>query len=241
MPLHAEHIGAARPRAHRFDQTVVRGRLDRKSRAEPRDALFVHRIDRHPPPTGRLREQPVGVELDIVAMPEHLLITAIPRPAVMPFPARRDRQRAAEQHVDLLQPAANAEHRLARLDHRRRHRERHRVTVGIAMLSGGKRRAAIVFGRDVRARSRQQQPVEQRRECRDAGLVGHRGNKDHRGFGKARQGRDEARRHRLDRAAERLVAAQHADHRARRGGGGARRSHALAARWSTSRRSSPAA
>ena len=192
-------------------------RLDRQPLTQPVDALAVDRRDRDATVGDRARQQPARCQRHVMDMVEQRFIGGIVvGRAVMPG-LQRASQRAAEQHVQLLHPAADAEHRPSGLDHPPGQVERHRVAVQVERIVRD-RNPAIARRCHVRSRSRQQQPVQPPRQRARVHRVCHRRHQQDGDPGIADQRRDEASRHRLDRALCHFVAAHHADHRLDRAG-----------------------
>ena len=152
-------------------------------------------------------------------------------------------QGAAEQHVQLLYAAADAEHGLAPLDHARGERQGHRVALGIVRGGAGAGGGAIALGRHVRARAGEEQAIEGGGHPGDVGGIGGGGDEQHGRLDQLGERADEAGGDDLHRAIHHFVAAEHADDGAgRRGvGNGGTEAHQSAVSTSTSRSVAPAA
>ena len=183
----------------------------RQAATEALDSLPVHRVHPDAPRAGNGGEEAFGAQVHVVVMVEQRFIGQM-----IALPVMRGEtvgQRAAEQHVELLQAAANAEHRTARIDHAAGQRDRRFVAL-LVERAFGNAVTAIAAGRDVRARTGEQQAVEPRGERCRVERAGDGGHQQHGGAGNLGQRADEPRRHGLDRPVGNFIAAQNADQRA---------------------------
>ena len=156
MPLHADREGAGILHRNRLDRAVLGDRLDLKSRAQPVDALAMHRIDHDVACAEHAGEAASRLDRYILADGEALVLVVAHRRAVVERAfALLDLggERAAERHVQLLDAAADGEQRHAVLDRLADQRQRGRVAVGIVGAVGLAGVAAIERGMHVRLRA----------------------------------------------------------------------------------------
>ncbi len=140
------------------------------------------------------------------------VLIAVMRPA-----AKIGRQCAAEEHVEFLQPAADAEDGLAMLDHMPGEREGDLIALLVHPIFRARARA-VARRCDIRPRAGEQQPVQAIGQRGGVEHIDQRRNEQHRRARRYATGLDEAAGHGLDGTLGDFVAAQNADDRLARPG-----------------------
>ncbi len=167
MPLHAEKEAFRRGQRNRLDLAVRRYGLGEESRRQAIDPLAVQRVHSEAPFTEHLGETPAGCDLHrmggtVLRLQRRVLVLAVIGAAGNFLDMLV--QRAAERDVQLLEAAADREHRLARGDGGLEQRQRGGIAMLVLHHPGPGRRPAIVPGRDIGGRAGEQKPVNLRQD-----------------------------------------------------------------------------
>ena len=178
MPLHREGEARGFGDVERLHRAVRGGGLDRESLAEAVDALGVKRVDLHDAHT----EQPVQqtafaqthlVGRSVLQIQGLRIILPVVHASwnIVNFLV----QATAEDHVHLLDAAADGEHRQAGVDGRAHQRQGGGVTMGIVQGAFVARIATVVVRLHIRRTSGEQQAVQSLEQLRDGKTTTERG------------------------------------------------------------------